>query len=79
MATPKRNHTPKTKPCVCSVCKTEANAPEGRRHRHCKGKPEDPKAKGFWLSRDPFVRTLERTEAVRAVLRAVNAWEYSRP
>ena len=49
MASIKRNHTPNVKKnAACSECKHVASAPVGKLHRKCKGKPENPKAKGTW-------------------------------
>lgn len=45
----KRSHVPNVKKdATCSECQHKASAPVGKKHRHCKGKGGDTKAKGTW-------------------------------
>jgi len=48
MASIKRNHTPSNTKAMCSKCGHIASAPDGKRHRKCKGAAM-PAERGVWL------------------------------
>lgn len=47
MASQIRNHKPAVSNCICSACKSEANAPPGKPHRNCSKKNDDGN-QGVW-------------------------------